>query len=119
MPVIKHRLQCGLRADLEIVERYHHSFPIATFPLGLMLRCHMEADLLEIIGFTHFYQDLLVGDNVYVEIYGEKFPNNGEYHAVLPLNRWCLPLRQSDSGQEWEVCKGTVVSMTCEIKKRL
>ena len=71
----------ALRADLEIVERYHHSFPIAYVPIGLDatvsyggadLKFRNNKDL------PIFIRTYSVGDNVYVEIYGEKFPNNGE-----------------------------------------
>lgn len=71
----------ALRADLEIVERYHHSFPVGYIPKGLDATvAYGGADLK----FKNnrdtpvFLRTFSSGDNVFVEVYGEAFPNNGE-----------------------------------------
>jgi len=70
----------ALRANLEILERRHHSFPVFYVPAGLdaavvygaldvRFRNNRETPLF----FRAFYED----HKVYVEIYGETFPNDG------------------------------------------
>ena len=70
----------ALRADLEIVERYHHSFPIAYVPIGLDATVSYGGVDLKFRNNKDtpiFIRTFSSGNNVYVEIYGEKFPNNG------------------------------------------
>jgi len=70
----------ALRANLEIVERYHHSFPVAYLPAGLDATVSYGGADLKIKNNREtpvFIRTFSSGDNVYVEIYGEPFPNNG------------------------------------------
>ncbi|MFO7154449.1 MAG: VanW family protein [Caldicoprobacter oshimai] len=70
-----------LRANLEIVERYHHSFPVAYLPAGLDATVSYGGADLKFRNNRKtpvFIRTFSSGDNVYVEIYGEPFPNNGE-----------------------------------------
>jgi len=70
----------ALRADLEIVERYHHSFPIGYVPIGLDATVSYGGADLKFRNNKDtpiFIRTFSKGDNVYVEIYGEKFPNDG------------------------------------------
>ncbi|MBM7581639.1 vancomycin resistance protein YoaR [Caldicoprobacter guelmensis] len=70
----------ALRANLEIVERHHHSFPVAYLPAGLDATVSYGGADLKIKNNREtpvFIRTFSSGDNVYVEIYGEPFPNNG------------------------------------------
>jgi vancomycin resistance protein YoaR len=78
----------ALLADMEIVERYHHSFPVSYVPRGLdatvtyggvdlKFRNNRETPV-----FIRTYSE---GDHVFVELYGEPIPNNRtiELESVL------------------------------------
>lgn len=75
-------------AGLDIVERYHHSFPAKYVPMGLDASVtYGGADLKfknnkETPIFLKTYQ---VGKLVYVEIYGEAIPNSGSYKLETEL----------------------------------
>lgn len=71
----------ALRANLEILERRHHSFPVFYVPAGLdaavvygALDVKFKNNRETPIFFRTFYED----KKIFVEIYGEAFPNNGE-----------------------------------------
>jgi len=75
----------ALRADLEIVERRHHSFPVFYVPPGLdaavvygavdvKFRNNRETPVF----FRTFYEN----GKIYVEVYGESFPDKGEIRVV-------------------------------------
>ena len=71
----------ALRANLEILERRHHSFPVFYVPAGLdaavlfgALDVRFKNNRETPLFFRTFYED----HKMYVEIYGEAFPNDGE-----------------------------------------
>jgi len=86
----------ALRADLEIVERYHHSFPVAYLPAGLDATVSYGGADLKIKNNREtpvFIRTFSSGDRVYVEIYGEPFPNNG-YIECTSVTREVVPAPQ-------------------------
>lgn len=86
----------ALRADLEIVERYHHSFPVAYLPAGLDATVSYGGADLKIKNNRKtpvFIRTFSSGDNVYVEIYGEPLPNNG-YIECTSVTREVVPAPQ-------------------------
>jgi vancomycin resistance protein YoaR len=71
----------ALRANLEIIERRHHSFPVFYVPAGLDAAVVYGAVDVKFMNnretpvfFRTFYEDR----KIFVEVYGEAFPNNGE-----------------------------------------
>lgn len=71
----------ALMADLEIVERYHHSFPVSYVPKGLDASIYYGSADLKFKNNKDtpiFIKTYSKGDRVYVEIYGEPLPN-GQY----------------------------------------
>jgi vancomycin resistance protein YoaR len=72
-------------AGLEIVERYHHAFPVSYLPPGLDATVSWGGANLRFKNnrdtpiFIHSYRD---GDAAVVTIYGEPIPNNGKYKLV-------------------------------------
>jgi len=79
----------ALRADLEILERYHHSFPVAYIPAGLDATVSYGGADLKFRNNRNtpiFIRTFSSGDNVYVEIYGERFPNDGKIECISTVN---------------------------------
>lgn len=69
-------------AGLEIVERYHHSFPIAYLDAGRDAMVSWGGADLKFKNNRNspiFIRTYCSGTKVVVEIYGEPIPNNGEY----------------------------------------
>lgn len=71
----------ALRANLEILERRHHSFPVFYVPAGLdaavvygALDVKFKNNRDTPLFFRTFYED----HKIYVEVYGKAFANNGE-----------------------------------------
>ena len=75
-------------AGMEIVERYHHSFPVSYLPAGrdatvsygsadFKFRNNRKTPV-----FFHTYRK---GNLVYVDLYGEPVPNSGSYKLVTDL----------------------------------
>jgi len=75
-------------AGLEVVERYHHSFPVSYLDAGLdatvswggadfKFRNNKDTPI-----FIRSYRD---GTRAVVEIYGEPIPNNGEYRLTTKV----------------------------------
>jgi vancomycin resistance protein YoaR len=75
-------------AGMEIVERYHHSFPVAYVPAGtdatvtyggadFRFKNNKKTPI-----FFHTYR---IGKLVYVDIYGEPIPDGGSYKLVTEL----------------------------------
>ncbi|HHY82653.1 MAG TPA: hypothetical protein GX505_08230 [Clostridiales bacterium] len=77
-------------AGLEIVERYHHSFPISYLPAGMDATVSWGGADFKFRNnkntpvFIHAYRK---GTRAYVEIYGEPIPNNGQYKLVTELTQ--------------------------------
>ncbi|NLB42657.1 MAG: hypothetical protein GX815_10465, partial [Clostridiales bacterium] len=72
-------------AGLEIVERYHHAFPVSYLAPGLDATVSWGGANIRFKNnrdtpvFIHSYRD---GDSAVVNIYGEPLPNNGKYKLV-------------------------------------
>jgi len=71
----------AIRINLEILERRHHSFPVFYVPAGLdaavvygALDVKFKNNRETPVFFRTFYED----KKMFVEVYGEAFPNNGE-----------------------------------------
>lgn len=75
-------------AGLEIVERYHHSFPVAYLPAGTDATVTYGGADFKFKNnkstpiFLHTYRK---GNRVYVDIYGEPIPGNNSYKLVTEL----------------------------------
>ncbi len=75
-------------AGLEIVERYHHSFPISYLDKGLDATVSYGGADLKFRNNKNtpvFIQAYRNGTLAYVVIYGEPIPNNGQYKLVTEL----------------------------------
>lgn len=71
----------ALMAGMEIVERYHHSFPVAYVPYGLDATVSYGGADIRFKNTNDtpmFLRTYSVGKLVYVEIYGEPLPNAGK-----------------------------------------
>lgn len=96
----------ALLADLEIVERRHHSFPVFYVPAGLdaavvygsldvKFRNNRETPLF----FRTFYENR----RIFIEVYGEAFPNNAEIKLESRITETIaapVPLRIRDELKE-------------------
>jgi len=72
-------------AGLEIVERYHHSFPVSYLPAGLDATVSWGGADFKFKNNKNtpiFIRAFRSGTRAYVEIYGEPIPNNGQYKLV-------------------------------------
>jgi len=75
-------------AGLEIVERYHHSFPVAYLDPGLDATVTWGGADLKFRNNKNtpiFIRAYRSGSKACVEIYGEPIPNNGKYQLVTKV----------------------------------
>jgi len=75
-------------AGLEIVERFHHSFPISYLDPGFDAMVSWGAADLKFRNNKDtpvFIRSYRSGTKAYVEIYGEPLPNNGEYRLTTKV----------------------------------
>ena len=77
-----------LRADLEIIERYHHSFPVSYIPIGLDATVTYGGADLKFRNNREtpiFIRTYSVGRDVFVEIYGEPLPDGMTIDCVSEI----------------------------------
>ncbi len=75
-------------AGMEIVERYHHSFPVSYLPAGMdatVVYGGADFKFRNSNGTPVFFHTYHKGNRVYVDLYGEPVPNGGSYKLVTDL----------------------------------
>lgn len=75
-------------AGMEMVERYHHSFPVSYLPAGMdatVVYGGADFKFRNSNSTPVFFHTYRKGNRVYVDLYGEPVPNGGSYKLVTDL----------------------------------
>jgi len=97
----------ALRANLEIIERRHHSFPVFYVPAGQdaavvygALDVKFKNNRETPVFFRAFYEDR----KIYIEVYGQAFANDGEIIIESVITQTAVapePIRIRDDAKEY------------------